>query len=60
VERTAREAAVLLVTEAERHERSLLELDRELALRTVVERGERLGQRATSRCARAGCALSRC
>ena len=59
--RAAGEAAVLLVAEAERDERGLLELGRELALRPVVERGERLGQPRPPRArARAGCAPSRC
>ena len=42
--RTAGEAAVLLVTETERDERCFLELDRELPLRAIVERRERLGE----------------
>ena len=42
--RAAGEAAVLLVAEAERHERGLLELGREFPLRAVVELCERLGE----------------
>src|SRR5262245_42669666 len=44
VERGTGEAAVLLVAEAERDERGLLELDGEVALRPIVERRERLRQ----------------
>src|SRR5262249_55049418 len=40
----AREAAILLIAEAKRDECRFLELDLILALRTIVERGERFGE----------------
>ena len=42
--RAAGEAAVLLIAKPEGHERGLLELDRELLLGSLVERGERFGE----------------